>query len=115
MFVLDVDASEGTLEGCAEAIKHLMKKLNHTIALLILTGRTTDSGGGGVLESLMSELNKRNLCTLTCLVASCTLHAIQITLANPVKKDIGRRQIGRPHYDADASLCLRPIRMHGIW
>jgi hypothetical protein len=94
-FVLDVDASEGTSEGCAEAIEHSMKKLNHTaIALLILTGQTTDSGGGGVSESLMSELNKRNLCTPTHLVASCTLHAIQIALANPVKKTLGEGKLG---------------------
>jgi hypothetical protein len=75
-FVLDIDASEGTSEGCAEAIEHSIKKLNHAIALLILTGQTSDSGGGGALESLMSELNKRNLCTPTHLVASCALHAI---------------------------------------
>jgi hypothetical protein len=87
-FVLDIHPSKGTSEGCAEAIEHSMKKLNHAaIALLILTGQTTDSGGVGVLESLMSELNKRNLCMPTYLVASCTLHAIQIALANPVYKN----------------------------
>jgi hypothetical protein len=107
-FVLDVDAREGTSEGCAEAIEHSMKKLNHTaIALLILTGQTTDSGGGGMSESLMSELNKRNLRTPTSPLASC--------VSQSCKKDIGRRQIGRPHDDADPSLCLRPARMHGIW
>jgi hypothetical protein len=83
-FVLDIDASEGTSEGCAEAIEHSMKKLNHAIALLILTGQTTDSGGGGVSESLMSELNKRNLCR----------HAIQIALANPAKKTLGEGKLG---------------------
>jgi hypothetical protein len=93
-FVLDIDASEGTSEGCAEAIQHSMKKLNNTLALLILTGQTTDSGGGGVLESLMEELKKRDLCTPTYLVASCTLHAIQIALANPVKKTLGEGALG---------------------
>ena len=93
-FVLDIDASEGTSEGCAEAIEHSIKKLNNTIDLLILTGQTTDSGGGGVLESLMEELKKRNLCTPTYLVASCTLHAIQIALANPVKKTFGEGKLG---------------------
>jgi hypothetical protein len=94
-FVLDIDASEGTSEGCAEAIEHSMKKLNHAaIALLILTGQTTDSGGGGVSESLMSELNKGNLCTPTYLVASCALHAIQIALSNPVKKTLGEGKLG---------------------
>jgi hypothetical protein len=69
-FVLDIDASEGTSEGCAEAIKHSMMKLNGTIALL-LKGQTTDSGGGGVLESLAEQLKKRDICTPTYLVASC--------------------------------------------
>jgi hypothetical protein len=96
-FVLDMDVMRAKAHwkedaGCAEAIKHSMKTLNDTIAL-ILKGRTTDSGGGGaVLESLTKakELKKRDLCTPTysLLVASCsccTLHAIQIALANPVK------------------------------
>jgi hypothetical protein len=76
-FVLDIDASKGTSEGCAEAIKHSMKKVNNTLALL-LKGQTTDSEGGGVLELLAKQLEKRDLCTSTYLVASCTLHAIQI-------------------------------------
>jgi hypothetical protein len=33
-FVLDIDASEGTLEGCPQAVQHLMKKVNNTITLL---------------------------------------------------------------------------------
>jgi hypothetical protein len=47
-----------------------------------------------VSESLMSEQNKRNLCTPTYLVASCALHAIQIALANPVKKTLGEGKLG---------------------
>jgi hypothetical protein len=42
-----------------------------------------------VLESLTKELKKRDLRTPIYLVASCTLHAIQIALANPVKKTLG--------------------------
>jgi hypothetical protein len=91
-FVLDVDASEGTSKGCAKAIEHSMKKLNHMIALL-LTGQTTDSGGGGVLESLMEELKQRNLCNPTYLAVSCALHAVQMLLANPVKKTLGKGKL----------------------
>jgi hypothetical protein len=47
-----------------------------------------------VLESSMEELKRRNLCTPTYLVASCTLHAIQIALANPVKKALGEGALG---------------------
>jgi hypothetical protein len=60
-----------------------------------LKGQTTDSGGGGgVLELLGNQLKKRDLCSPTDLVASCTLHAIQITLANPVKKAMGEGSLG---------------------
>ena len=92
-FVLDIDASEGTLEGCAEAIKHWMKKVNNTITLL-LKRQTAGSEGGGVLESLGNQLKKRDLCSLTYLAALCTLHAIQIALANLVKKTMGKGSLG---------------------
>jgi hypothetical protein len=57
----------------------LLCLLNHAIALL-LTGQTTDSGGGGASELLMEESKRRNPCTPTHLVASCTLHAAKKTL-----------------------------------
>jgi hypothetical protein len=93
IYIFSIDASEGTSEGCAEAIKHSMKKLDDMIALL-LKGQTTDSGGGGVLESLGNKLQKRDLCKPTYLVASCTLHAIQIALANLVKQSLGEGALG---------------------
>jgi hypothetical protein len=70
-----------------------MKQVNNMIAML-LKGSTTDSRGGGVLESLANEMKKRDLCTPTYLVASCTLHAIQIVLENPVKKSLGEGALG---------------------
>jgi hypothetical protein len=39
-FVLDIDANEGTSEGCAEAIQHSMKKVNKTTITLPLKGQT---------------------------------------------------------------------------
>jgi hypothetical protein len=43
---------------------------------------------------LRNQLKKRNLrCNQTYLVASCTLHAIQIALANLVKKAMGKGSI----------------------
>jgi hypothetical protein len=68
---------------------HSMKKVNKSTIALPFKGQTTDSGGGGVLESLGNQLKKRDLCSPSYLVASCTLHAIQIALANPVKKAMG--------------------------
>jgi hypothetical protein len=82
MFTLDIDASEGTSSGCADAVEHSMKKLFSAIKL---SGQLTDSGGGGVLEDFASELKKRNLCHDIYHVANCTLHAIQLALSNPVK------------------------------
>jgi hypothetical protein len=93
-FVLDIDASEGRSEGCAEAIQHSMKRANKTTITLPLKGQTTDSGGGGVLELLGNQLKKRDMCSQPYLVALCTLHAIQIALANPVKKAMGEGSLG---------------------
>jgi hypothetical protein len=62
---------------------------------MLLAGQTTDSsGGGGVSESLAKELKKRNPCTPTHLVASCTPHAVQIALAKPVKQTLGEGALG---------------------
>jgi hypothetical protein len=82
---LNIDASE--------AIQHSMKKVNNALTLL-LKGQRTDSGGGGVLESLGNQLKKRDLCSPTYLVASCTLHDIQIALVNLVKKAMGEGSLG---------------------
>jgi hypothetical protein len=87
MFTLDVDASEGMTADCAQAIQHSLKKVNGILEALLLSGTTTDSGGGGVLEKLAEELNLRDLCKEGNVfqIANCTLHAIQLALSNPVK------------------------------
>jgi hypothetical protein len=117
-FVLDIDASEGTLEGCDEAIQHWMKKVHNTIALL-LKRQTTDSGGGCMLESLRKQLQKRGVCNVAYLVASCMLHAIQIALANSVKKAMDEGSLGAytmmqmPHsaYDLQESMEFSVFRL----
>jgi hypothetical protein len=47
-----------------------------------------------VLELLGKQLQKRGLCNVTYVVASCTLHAIQIALANPIKKAMDKGSLG---------------------
>jgi hypothetical protein len=47
-----------------------------------------------VLELLGNQLQKRDLCSPTYLVALCTLHAIQIALVHPVKNAMGKGSIG---------------------
>ena len=82
IFTLDIDASKGNTQGCADAIKYSLQKLH---SVLKLAGQLTDSGGGGVLEDLGRALKDRNLCEDFYAVANCTLHAIQLALSNPVK------------------------------
>jgi hypothetical protein len=84
-FTLDIDASEGTSAACADAIEHSLAKVCTALKILILSGQSTDSGGGGVLESFATKLNEKGLCKEVYHVANCTLHAIQLTLSNPVK------------------------------
>jgi hypothetical protein len=41
-----------------------------------------------------NQLKEKDLCSPTYLVVSCTLHAIQIALANPVEKAMGKGSFG---------------------
>jgi glycerate kinase len=59
-----------------KAIQHLLKEVNNATITLALKGQAADSGGGGVLESLGNQLKKRDLCSPTYLVASCTQHML---------------------------------------
>jgi hypothetical protein len=70
-----------------------MKLIKNPIALL-LNGQTMDSGGVCVLELQSKQLKKKYICNLTYLVVSCTLHATQIALANPVKKAMSKCPLG---------------------
>lgn len=83
--VLDIDGSEGSTDQCANAISASLAK----VAVTKLQGQTTDSGGGGVLDGLATALNARALCRSNYLVASCSLHNLQLTLAKPMKDTMG--------------------------
>ena len=82
---LDIDGSEGNTEQCADAIAASLKK----IGLQKLQGQSTDSGGGGVLHGLATALEARQLCSANYLVASCSLHNLQLTISKPVKDTMG--------------------------
>jgi hypothetical protein len=90
-FTLDIDASKGSSSACAEAIDHSLQKL---IAVLLLAGQSTDSGGGGVLEDLAKYLAEQKVTQKIYWVASCTLHAIQLALSNPVKRAFKEGKLG---------------------
>jgi hypothetical protein len=82
---LDIDGSEGTTDQCANAIRASLLKVSVTK----LSGQTTDSGGGGVLDGLAAALASRTLCVPNYLVASCSLHNLQLTITKPIKDTMG--------------------------
>jgi len=90
--LLDTDASGGTSLDCAKAIRASMNKLKtHDDAPTHkLCGQCADSGGGGVLDSLADEMRALGLLWLhNCLVANCTIHALQLQLRNAVMATFG--------------------------
>jgi len=89
--LLDVDASGGTDEACAQAMRASMNKLKaeddaHTH---LLCGQCTDSGGGGTLESFRDAMNALHLCNPFYLIANCCIHALQLQLGNAIKATFG--------------------------
>jgi len=57
----------------------------------LLFGQATDSGGRGTLENFHDELDKCGLCCSRDehLVATCTMHALQMQLKNAVEAACG--------------------------
>jgi hypothetical protein len=84
--MLDLDGSKGNTKQCANAIVFSLKKLGGNV---LLQGQITNSGGGGVLDFLGDELAVRKACQMHYLVASCSIHNIQLSLSNPVKQLMG--------------------------
>ena len=91
-FLLDVDAAGDDSEEVAKAVSHCIRKLQSmTDVPLRILGHTTDSGGGGTLESLLSELQERveDLLKEEYIVASCSLHNLQTALRNAIIDVLG--------------------------
>ena len=88
----DIDGSEGTTDECAKAIVATLMKFR----VEELQGQTTDSGGGGVLDTLADALKLHNVCPLFgYLVGACTIHCFQLSLGNPITKCIGIGGLGQ--------------------
>jgi hypothetical protein len=83
--LLDIDASGGQTQECGDAIAASLKKIGSPR----LQGQTTDSGGGGVLDGLHKAIEERQLCSPWYLVTSCSLHNLQLAVANPIKEILG--------------------------
>jgi len=100
--LLDVDASGGTSDACADAIRASINKLREVDddGTTLLHGQTTDSGGGGVLEDLHSKMEQRGVCVEDqdgnkYLIANCCIHSLQIQLANAVRASFGEGSIDK--------------------
>jgi hypothetical protein len=114
--LLDIDASEGTTEDCGDAIAASLKKVGN----IKLQGQSTDSGGGGVLDGLHQALVKRDLCRQGYLVASCSLHNLQLSVANPIKVTMGEGGLEKKNvmqllhsvYDLQESVDRDVWKMH---
>jgi len=90
--VLDIDGSGGATADCAKATQASINKLkvNDADQTHLLAGQSTDSGGGGVLESLAEEMQALGLFWLdNCLVANCCTHGTQLQLSNGIKAALG--------------------------
>lgn len=84
----------------------MQRTFSKLLSAVKLSGQCTDSGGGGVLASLANALRKLDVTTPIYLVANCTLHAIQLTLANPGG---GTLDVQRRTYVHDGTIGINPF------
>jgi hypothetical protein len=101
-FLASVDDCDGTAEGIAYSIVHTMRRLKLTpgdavssVPERILCGQQTDSGGGGNIEALATELhdNYEELCAEMYLVGNCFEHNTSNSFAYPFNKAFGEGSI----------------------
>jgi hypothetical protein len=86
-FFLDAEGSGGFASEGAEAISNSLQKLPQNKR--ILSGQVSDNGGGLSVEPLAKELKALGLTTDEYLVANCTLHNAQLSLASPYERVFG--------------------------
>ena len=91
--MLDLDGSGDSSKDCAQAICHSLKKFEGSVEQL--SGQTTDSGGGGTLNSLRDEMVALKIVKPDYLVANCTLHSQQILLKGPTEDVFGDGGLGK--------------------
>ena len=89
-FELDSDGCVGTNVDTSHGVDYLLQKIDFQgEEKRRLYGVTSDSGGGGVGEGLVLELQYINRVIDHPLQATCSLHGLSLLLANPVTKLIG--------------------------
>lgn len=93
--ILDIGGTESSSKGAAKAIQHTLqtKIPDYTAGLSV---GTSDSGGGGVLDSLRESLSALGLLNDDFyFVIACTLHALQIGLTNAMNEIMGEGGLGK--------------------
>ena len=85
-----MDNIDETSHDCAAAIRHSLRKVFHADTYGVISGVTTDSGGGFTGASFATALSNENLCdTDFFLTAFGTVHCLQLTLSNAAKSVFG--------------------------
>ena len=93
-YTIDIDGAGSSSKEAADAINNSIEKVRPVFDSIKFFGQTTDSGGGGVLESLHRFLAALGLCTSKWAyeyyaVAGCGLHGLQLGFANGMKAAFG--------------------------
>ena len=121
--LLDIDGAGSTSKECANAIKNSLCKMMPAFArLAVFVGITTDSGGGGVLESLATEMEQVGIGqTEYFAVAGCALHGLQLGFSNGIKAAFGEGGLGKRtllqllHSCYDLQSCLDRTEYALLW
>ena len=98
-WTLDIDVADGTSEATAKAIDASMKKIDVPGKEKKKTsGSVSDAGGGGTGYSAARNIQNvgRAIDAMgEYLVATCSLHGLQLTLGNPILKCCGEGGLGK--------------------
>ena len=89
IFILDNEKSGGTNVEAAHSIKFSVDRFELGDDFTF-GGFTADSGGGGTRAGLMYYLKPMHIVEEDGLIGTCSLHCLQLLLANPTLKYIGK-------------------------
>jgi hypothetical protein len=87
---IDADACGNTSKEAANAIIYSVNKLqlNYIDETVHCLGFTTDSGGGGTIESVATPLKEKAFLSPHALIGSCTLHNLSLVIVVPARMSL---------------------------